>query len=156
MIILEEFPTHIAKTNNKIAPNKMLKINNQAIYNGFISRFTRNIVVNNMKDYVKSNISKNLQIHNFPVYIEFHIYTVRNHGSISMRNGKVCWKPSKKDYKPNWDIENLATAWIKVICDSLIDLKIIPDDNVEFVKGISYKFIEVEQLQDRKIKIIIK
>ena len=155
-IILKEFPTHIAKTDNKIADNKMLKINNQAIYNGYINRFTRNIVMANLHNYIKSELKVLKQpIFTYPVSITVSIYTVKNHGSISMRSGKVCWKPVKKNYIPTWDIENLASIWIKAINDSLVQEGIIPDDNIDYINSIKYKYYEVEKLEDRKIEIII-
>lgn len=157
--ICKEFPTHVAKTNNKVAPNKMLKINNQAIYNGYINRFTRNIVIGNMHRWLEKALGKSsshkLDTSLFPVTVTVNIYTVKNHGSISMRSGTVRWKPAKASYKPNWDIDNLATIWIKAICDVLTKEGIIPDDNISYIKGIRYNYFEVEDIKDRKIEIII-
>jgi len=160
-ITLNEFPTHIAKTNNKIKANKMLKINNQAIYNGFIGRFTRNIVINNLHDYLSIEIGryvpglirKKIEL---PVNITVDIYTVINHGSISMRSGKLCWKPAKASYEPTWDIDNLATIWIKCINDVLVKEGVLPDDNVSCISGMRYNFIEVQDLKDRKLEITIE
>lgn len=157
-IILEKFPTHIAKTNNKFAPNKMIKLNNQAIYNGALNRFARNIVMTNLHNYVIKEIKTDLQppLETFPLWLVIEIHTVKNHGSISMRKGKICWKAPELDYKPNWDIENLASIWVKAINDSLTMCGIIPDDNIEYINQISYKFVKVKNLDDRKIVIKIK
>lgn len=160
IITLNEFPTHIAKTDNKVAPNKMLKINNQAIYNGSLNRFSRNIVIKNLHNYISNNLLlyKGLykrESHNYPLSIKIIIYTVINHGNISMRNGKVNWKPPKKGYKPTWDIENLASIWIKAINDSLTLNGFIPDDNIAYIDNISYEYIEVKNFKDRKIEIHI-
>lgn len=153
----KDFPTHIAKTNNKKAPNKMLKINNQAIYNGYINRFARNTVINNMQGWIDMQIpSSTPPISEYPVKIRFVIYTVRNHGSISLRKGKLCWKEPEEDYEPNWDIENLASIWIKTITDVLTKRGIIPDDSVQYVNNIEYKFREVKDLTKRKIEVTIK
>lgn len=159
-IILKEFPTHIEKTNNKVAPNKMLKVNNQAIYNGYINRFTRNIVMSNLHNYIKDvlKLYKPLILKEticYPISIKIIIYTVKNHGNISMRNGKLCWKPAKIDYKPNWDIENLASIWIKAISDSLVQIKILPEDNIDYINKISYEYREIEDIKDRQIVIKI-
>ena len=159
---LKEFPTHVAKTDNKVAPNKMIKINNQAIYNGYINRFTRNTVIGNMHSWLMGRLklvwipAKSILPLDLPVSITVNIYTVKNHGSISMRSGKLCWKPVKASYKPNWDIDNLASIWIKCICDVLVKEGIIPDDNIENVNKISYKYFEVQDIKDRKLVIIIK
>ena len=157
--ILKEFPTHVAKTANKVAANKMLKINNQAIYNGYINRFTRNIVIGNMHTWLQTEFKRYIPYKHstlaFPVNVTVNIYTVKNHGSISMRSGTVRWKPAKASYKPSWDIDNLATIWIKAICDVLTKEGIIPDDNVAFIKGIRYNYKEVSHIDKRKIEIII-
>lgn len=159
-IIVEEFPTHIAKTNNKVAPNKMIKLNNQAIYNSNLNRFARNIVMTNMHEYLRgvfkpyrSDFKKSDT--QYPIKIKLTVYTVINHGSISMRKGKICWRYPKSGYIPNWDIENLATMWLKAICDVLVGMKFIPDDNIKYVSGIEYEYKEVEHLDDRKLIIEI-
>ena len=56
-IILEKFPTHVAKTDNKVAPNKYWKINSQGVYNGAIQRFTRAIIIKNMHEYIISQFA---------------------------------------------------------------------------------------------------
>ena len=98
-IILKEFPIHIAKSDNKHAPNKMVKLNNQNIYSGALNRFGRAIVIKNLHEYIISQIPKGFKIDNYPVKIHYLFRTVRNHGSISMRKHKTCWKPQKKNIK---------------------------------------------------------
>lgn len=161
IISISNFPTHIAKTNNKTKSNKMIKVNNQAIYNSNLNRFSRNIVMKNLHNYLIKEIKPYKETflresYRPPFEIEITIFTVINHGSISMRDHKISWKYPTEDYIPNWDIENLATIWIKAICDSLVMLKIIPDDNISYINKISYKFKEVENLTDRKLVIKIK
>lgn len=156
-----QFPTHVAYTKNKIKEDKMVKINNQTIYNGKINRFSRNTVMQNLhaflkpkiKPYKASFIKSGLT---YPLHIKISIHTVINHASIAMRKGKVSWNMPKDGYMPNWDIENLSTIWIKAICDVLTSLGFIPDDNIMYVKGIEYEFVEVEELDDRKIVIQFK
>ena len=41
-------PSHVAKTDNKAIPNKMFKINNQALYSQSLNYFARAIVMKNM------------------------------------------------------------------------------------------------------------
>lgn len=160
VIEIPEFPTHIAKTDNKYAANKMIKINNQSIYNGAINRFTRAVVMNNMHAYLAVQLHEYLPLFlresiTFPVCVDVEIHTVINHGDISMRKGKICWKPAVEDYEPGWDIENLAAIWIKALNDVFTRSKFIPDDNVKYISCVSYKFVEVADLQDRKLIIKI-
>ena len=156
-IVIPEFLTHVEKTDNKVAPNKFVKINNQTIYNGAITRFTRNTVIGNMHKYIEDAVDKHiLRQHLSPVKIKFIIKTVLNHGSISRRNGKINWKKVGKNYVPNWDIENLSSIWIKCINDVLVKKRILVDDNVKFIKKISYEFEEVDDISEREIIVEIQ
>jgi len=151
IIEIPEFWTHCNKSANKYQ-----KINNQGIYSGSIHRFTRAKIVDDLHKYLTSYMIPYVG-HNITVVkqITYKIYTVKNHGSISMRSGKLCWKPVTKSYKASWDIENLASLWIKVGNDTLVLNGIIIDDNVDVLKKISYEFIEVQDITNRKIEIII-
>lgn len=156
-ITIRQFPTHIAKTKNKVAPDKYIKINNQSIYNSNLNRFARNIVMSNLHAYLEP-IFKPFAglITDFPVKVTIHIYTVENHGSISRRKGKTIWKPVKVGYIPNWDIENLASIWIKAINDTLTKCEVIPDDNIAYINNINYKYHKVNDIKDRKLIIEIE
>lgn len=154
-VVLKEFPIHIEKTNNKVASNKFVKINNQSIYNGAINRFTRAVVVNNLHSYVVSCLP-DIKILDFPLKVSIKIKTVINHGSISRRSGKTIWKEPKEDYSPNWDIDNLSVIWIKVIKDSLTLKGIIPDDNVKYIRAGGYSVEFVDDIKDREIIIKIE
>jgi hypothetical protein len=150
-ITIPQFLTHCNKSSNKYQ-----KLNNQGIYSGSINRFTRAKIVNDLHDYLSLYMIpyKGLNITKVKK-ITYKIYTVINHGSISMRSGKICWKPATKNYIPTWDIENLATLWIKTGNDTLVLNNVIKDDNVSILTEISYKFIKVDELTERKIEIII-
>jgi hypothetical protein len=154
MIVLDKFPTHIEYTDNKTAPNKFIKINNQSIYNGKLNRFSRAIAVKNLHGYIESKIKQSCcPIQKYPITITYIIKTVKNHGSISMRKGKLYWKEANASYVPNWDIDNLAFLWIKAINDTLVKSGIIPEDNVSYVKGGKYKIKYVKDLNNREIII---
>tara|TARA_R110000796_G_scaffold114269_2_gene225961 strand:+ start:107 stop:595 length:489 start_codon:yes stop_codon:yes gene_type:complete len=152
-ITLKEFPTHVAYTDNKYAVNKMKKLNNQSIYNGALNRFSRAIVMKNLHNYVTSNIPKGLKITSFPVKIHYLFRTVRNHGSISMRKGKICWKPAKEGYEANWDLQNLAMIWMKGADDAFSKAGVLPDDNVDYIKGESFDIEFVDTLEERELII---
>lgn len=151
-IILDKFPTHIAKTNNKYAPNKYIKITNQSVYNGAMHPHVRATVVKNMHDYVISCIPANFKVKT-PCKPVYEFYTVRNHGSIQRRKGKLCWKPPKKDYEPTWDDDNLAFLWMKTIRDALTKAGVWKDDNVDYVRGSDYDLFFVDDIEKRKIII---
>jgi len=150
-LVLDKFPTHVAYTENKKAPDKYTKVNNQSIYNGKINRFSRNTAVRNLHSYVEGKIPSSTKLVNYPLKIKYLIRTVKNHGSISRRNGKIIWKPAKKDYVPTWDIDNLAFLWIKTINDTLTKKGVIIDDNVNYVISGCYEVEFVDDLEDREI-----
>ena len=158
IIEINEFPTHIAKTNNKVAPDKMIKINNQSIYNSNLNRFARNIVMKNMHDYLKSKLEPYLEVWlreqpAFPICVNLEIHVPKNYGNVRMIKGKLSWKLPSKNYAPNWDVENLASIWMKALNDVLTDLGFIPDDNVEYIACVGYDYKEVKDLKDRKLII---
>ena len=152
-ITLKEFPTHVAYTDNKYAPNKMKKLNNQSIYNGALNRFSRATAMRNLHDYIISQLPVGFKIDKYPIKINYLFRTVKNHGSISMRGGKICWKPVKDDYKSNWDIQNLAMIWMKAADDALQKAGVIVDDNSDYINGEKYDVEFVENLIDREIII---
>lgn len=156
-ITIPEFITHVAKTDNKVADNKFIKINGQAIYNGALQRFSRAIVMNNMHNYISSYLEpyKGLLI-DYPIKITYEIHTVVNHGSIALRKGKLSWKPVSSTYKPNFDLDNALSVWTKAGNDALTKCEVIVDDNTSIIKELTYKFIEVKDITDRKIVIKIE
>lgn len=160
-ITIPEFITHVAKTQNKVAADKYVKINNNGIYSGAINRFTRAKVVENLHNYIITFLPKldieQVMIDNdlSKLHFSFTFKTVRNHGSISLRKGNIIWKPALKTYIPNWDIENLASIWIKVFNDSMILNKMIKDDSVNILTKISYEYEECNNLNEREIKLEI-
>lgn len=152
MIVLDEFPTHMACSNNKIAANRYMKITNQSVYNGRMHPHTRAVIVKNMHDYVISKLPKGFKVKT-PTKPYYAIYTVRNHGSIQRRGGIIRWKPPAKDYEANWDDDNLAFLWMKTIRDALTKAGVWEDDNVDFVRGSDYDVFFVDDFKDRKIII---
>jgi len=154
-LTIKEFPIHVEKTDNKFAPNKFIKINNQSIYNGAINRFTRNTVVKNLHKFILSKLP-DIQIEDYPLKVTVIIRTVMNHGSISRRKGKTIWKKPEADYEPNWDEDNLTGLWVKVIRDSLTLKGMIVDDNVKYIRGGETKIEFVETLEEREMIIKIQ
>ena len=152
-----EFITHIAKTNNKQAPNKYIKINNQLIYNSNLNRFARNIVVDNLHKYLIPIIKTNLsELTNYPYQVSLDIHVPINYGDVSRRKNKgvpyICWKEPVEDYVARWDIGNLGELWLKVFEDALQLAEIIDNDSVQFIKSHGpITFYECDNLSDRKL-----
>jgi len=158
LVIKMPLITHIAYTQNKLAPDKFMKINGQHIYDGTMHRFKRAIVVENMHYYFVYNIPDemlNLNIQKVKS-IAYIFHTVINHGNIRRIKGVRSWKKAAKDYVPNWDIENLSSIWIKTGNGSLSIAKVISDDNIGVIQKVMYGFNEVEDIDDLELEIIIK
>jgi hypothetical protein len=159
LVIKMPLITHIAYTQNKIAADRMMKINGQRIYDGSLNKFKRAIVVENMHYYVVYNLpdeALNLNIKKVKS-IAYIFHTVINHGNISRKkNGMRIWKKAAANYVPNWDIENLSSIWVKTGNDALVIGKVISDDNVGVIQKVMYGFNEVEDVDDLELEIIIK
>jgi Holliday junction resolvase RusA-like endonuclease len=153
---MKEFPTHLPYTNNKVAPNKYIKINGQSIYNGKLNRFSRNILIGNMHDYLMNNLT-NIKITDYPIRVELIINTVINHDLVQRRFNKkinefiVNWKKPEDNYKPSNDIDNVSWVWIKTFFDALHKSGVIEDDNLRYIKGYSVDFNEVKEFIDRSL-----
>ena len=154
-ITIDKFPIHVEKTRNKYKENKFAKVNNQSIYNGSISRFSRAIVVDSLHRYL-IKVLPDVEFMKFPALVHITIRTVKNHGSISRRAGKVIWKPPKDDYQASWDEDNLTAIWTKVIRDALVMKGIFPDDSVEYITGGERRIEFVDDIEDRQIIIKIE
>ena len=162
MIVLNQFPTHVAKTANKHKVNKMFKINNQAIYNGSLNRHQRAIVMRNMHNWLLEQfntlkVAKN-SLKSYPVQLVIRIHTVINHGNVSwsVKTGNVNWKYPSEEYIPGWDEDNLSAIWIKAIKDSLSEYKFWKDDSVHYCIGTDSKVVFVDNFDNRKIEIDFK
>lgn len=149
--------SHIAKSQNKIAKDRYWKINNQAIYNGTINTFTRALIVDNMHKYIASYIPENLHNRKLKkiISISYHFFTVINHGDITRRNDKLCWKPAKEDYQPTWDLNNMADFWVKTGNDTLSLVGLITDDNVSVINDERRKIDIVDDISELRLDILI-
>src|SRR6056297_1306806 len=162
-VVIPNFITHIEKTNNKFAPNKFIKVNNQHIYNSNLNRFARNIVIGNMQQYILDNIDKPFILSKFPYQISLDFYVPVNYGSVSRRfiksedDYKIIWKEPKKEYESNWDVGNYGDIWLKVFADALQIGNYIKNDNIKYVQSIGpTTFYEVKSITNRKLEFTIK
>jgi len=156
-IVLEfpEFITHIP-VNKK----KFLKIGYNSIYAG-VHHSTRAALISAMHGYIEDHIDDNLTIQG-PIETRLVVYAPINYGNVKLitdkKTGKkrISWNPADKDYKPNWDIFNLAAVWLKSLDDVMVKKGILPDDTVEhLIKG-SYEFVPITHLKDRKLVYYLK
>jgi hypothetical protein len=157
IIISMRLPTHIAKTNNKSAPNKFIKINSQSIYNGSLNTFSRAIVVENMHYFVEWNIPSaiiGLKLTKVKEII-YEFRTVINHGDIRRVKGKISWKKPGPGYIPSWDLNNLSDIWVKTGNDALVLSGVLSDDNAGVIRDTRYRFVEVEDIDDLELVITI-
>ncbi len=156
-LILKQFPTHVAKTNNTTKANKLWKINSQGIYNGLINRFTRAIVVTNIHTYIFEQLSnQDLQLITQPVILQLDIYIPINYDTVRMTKKGISWKLPKKDYQARNDEDNISWIWNKCIKDCLTILDVWEDDNIMHCRGTHSQVHFIDKLDDRKIEISFK
>lgn len=162
-LVYKRFPTHVSiYTTKNGKPGKFNKVSGQSIYSGQMHPVVRSKVMGALKERffpASNNLSKlltNDQARKFKkVKIIFEYGVPINYGDIRMINGKLNWKPAKKDYVPRWDLSNLWPMR-KSIEDCLVDAGILKDDNVGFVRELNERFTEVNHINDRYIRVIIK
>lgn len=149
--------THVAITNNKKAKNKYWKINNQALYSGSLNQFSRAIMVENMHHFMMNSFNSSIFDLNIKEIFSIHYIfnTVKNHGAITRRLGKICWEPVKDDYKSNWDLNNISDIWIKTGNDALVLAGVLVDDNTDVIKRTMYQMVTVDHIDDLELEIII-
>ena len=153
-----EFPEFI--THIPVSKNNWVKIGYNKIH-ASVHYTTRAALVAAMHGYIEKHIPDNLSI-DTPVETKLTVYAPVNYGVMKMikdkKTGKrkTSWNPPADNYKPNWDIGNLALIWIKCLDDVLIKKGILPDDTIEFLRRTQYEFIPVSNLRNRKLVYKIK
>ena len=141
-----EFPEFI--THIPVSKNKWVKIGYNKIH-ASVHYTTRAALVAAMHGFIEKHIPDNLSIDS-PVETKLTIYAPKNYGVMKMikdkKTGKrkTSWNPPADDYKPNWDIGNLALIWLKCL------------DDVLFLQRTTYEFIPVANFKDRKLVYQIK
>lgn len=156
-LTLPRFPTHIERTQNKIKRNTFFKINNQAIYNGSLTKFSRGIVIDNMHKWILGEFEKqNIMMCDFPVKLFIRIYTVKNHNMIRRVGNVVRWKPPAPTYEVNWDEDNLRHIWEKCIKDCMTKAGAWPDDTAYYCRGVDSEIIFVDDIEDRSIELWVE
>ena len=158
MLILDKFPTHIEKSDNKIKANSWWKINSQGIYNSSIQKFTRGIVVANMHKYILKELStQKLPVITEPVQLILRFYIPINYGNVRRKkDGSITWKKPIEGYEPSADEDNVSWIWNKTIKDCLTKLNLWADDTMYWCRGTDSLVEFIEELEDRRIEIGFK
>lgn len=146
--------THVAKTNNKYAADKMFKINNQALYSQSLNRYARAIVIDNMHKHILKYIDVDRKIKKVH-HLIYKFGTVINHDTVRIYKGKVSWKKPDIDYVPRWDANNLSDVWVKAGNDAIVMSGLLDDDNVSIVNPTTYYFTFVDDLADAFLEITL-
>ena len=150
-----QFITHISKNKNE-----WIKIGYNKLYAG-VHFNVRASLISAMHGYIEKHIPDGIKVIG-PVETSLIVYAPINFGSMKMILNKktnkreIQWKPALTNYKPNWDIGNLATVWLKCLDDVIIKKGILPDDTIEFLRKTSYEFKPVTHFSERKLVYQIK
>jgi hypothetical protein len=114
-----------------------------------------------MHGFIEKHIAENLRILG-PVETVLTVYAPINFGGMKLvtnkKTGKkqISWNKPPDNYKPNWDIGNLALIWLKCLDDVVIKKGILPDDTISYLRKTTYEFIPVDTLEDRKLVYKLK
>lgn len=154
-IEIPNFMTHAQKSKSKY-----IKINGQRLFVG-INHHLRASIMKQMHEYILQYIPKDLDLKSIcPITIRLEIHVPINFGDVKMikdKEGiyKLSWKKPVDGYLPKWDADNLW-IWGKAFNDTLVENNFLEDDNVLYVKTSGeVKWIEVEDISDRKLVFII-
>lgn len=130
--------TVLIKNSRSVNKPRFVKINGQGIYNGSISKSSRNVFVRAMHNqlalYLK-NIEPLQDIENYPLGLTLLFYTM-DRGIHNIDNDN------------RW-------IWDKVIQDTMVECKIIPDDNCYVIWENTKKTILVPTEEEEKLTIQI-
>ena len=145
-IEFDNFPTHVA-----LSKTKSFKLSTQGIYNNKLHPHSRNKVIKQMKTYITPYLKGIKPLNKFPVKLKFIFCSPHNYGDVRMLKGVLNWKECPDNYKASWDLDNRLWIWSKTTCDSLVDMKILPDDTVDYITNIEYEYRRIDDINDRKI-----
>jgi len=116
--------------NPKVAGTaRWITINGQKIYNAEYSPFTRQKIMKHIHDWMLLSLQALTPITTFPLYIECEVHDYKTDDIVVLSN---------------WDIFNRAYPFCKAFEDVLQELRIIPDDTIDYVICPSHPiFIEI-------------
>lgn len=113
---------------------KFVQIKGNDFYSGFSTPHQRILIINSIKDNFRSHFKEIKRVESYPIYLEFTIYNELN-------------IKTSKDKKMSQDLDNQAYAYVKSSQDLMKEVKIIEDDNLSYIRKVSYEFIEAKDKQ---------
>lgn len=116
---------------------KFVQIKGNDFYSGFSTPHQRIMVVNAIKDNFREYFKQVSPITDYPVYLQFKIH-----------NEMILKKSKGKNLSQ--DLDNQAFAYVKSSQDLMKEVKIILDDNLAYIRKVSYEFIDSK---DKKLEI---
>lgn len=129
--------TPIVRNARSVGTPRLKKINGQDFYAGSTRPVIRVKIVNAIKDSFRPYLNNVYKIPSdkYPIQISCAMYDV----------------PGKAD----WDLDN-KWIYLKVFQDLLVQMKLIPDDNIRYVsKAASMEYYPVETTEERKLVFTI-
>lgn len=128
-LLLHNFDGELVISNPKaVGTPRYMNIKGNSIYSGFSSPHQRALMVTTIKNSF-TKYFKGKQITNFPITFKLAVY-----------NKYI--EVNSVDDKKSQDVDNLCVVYSKCILDLMTKLKVIPDDNLKYVREINYEFIE--------------
>lgn len=126
----------IIKNARSAGTAKYVQIKGNLFYSGFSHYSLRTKIIEAIKDSFRPHF-KGKVANTFPIYLEFVFHdTLR---SVQGKNGNK-----------TQDLDNLSFAYVKSGQDLMTKMKIIPDDNLLYIRKVSYEFIDSK---DKKLII---
>lgn len=125
--------TKIIKNTQSHGTESYLSINAQHIYNSNMSHIKRWSYIKKIKELIRPFLKDIKPIKQFPIKLSGNLYCPIGKG--------------------DWDLDNLTFIYSKVIQDLMVELKIIPDDNIRYIN----KSMDLQHFEDEnnKLEIII-
>lgn len=138
-ILLTEVKTNLPVIKNSRAAGtpKFLLIKGNSIYSGFGGYRTRVRIMQEIKNNFRE-FFKDKKITQFPIYLKFIMYD-----SINLK--------TSKDSNKSQDGDNCLWPYTKASQDLMVEMKIIPDDNLSYIRKSSWEFVESNE---KKLVII--
>lgn len=109
---------------------RYMNINSNHIYAGYSSPHQRALIVNSIKASF-TKYFKGKKITEFPIIFKMDVYD------------KYA-EQNSAEAKKSQDLDNAVGLYSKCTLDLMTKLKVIPDDNLKYVREINYEFIESE------------
>jgi hypothetical protein len=123
-------------------PN-MRKINGQAIWDGSVDRYARN----NLKLFLTEYFTPTIVRH-WPETI----FTSRADKYFHIEF--IFYMPIKlRGYVKIQDVDNHAFPYTKSFADTLVQLKVIPNDNAAYYRGLYSRYVDIPTEEDRRLEV---